>query len=44
MSFLKSILKTKDETIKSYADFWTWFQKNEKEFFNVVKKRKDIRF
>ena len=42
MSFLKSIFKTKDEPIKSYADFWTWFQKNEKEFFNVVKKRKDI--
>lgn len=42
MSFLKSIFRTKDEPIKSYNDFWTWFQKNEKEFFIVVKNRKDI--
>lgn len=42
MSFLKSIFKTKDEPIKSYADFWNWFEKNEKDFFNVVKNRKDI--
>lgn len=42
MSFLKNISKTKDEPIKSYADFWTWFQKNEKDFFNVVKYHKDI--
>ncbi len=42
MSFLKNIFKTKDEPIKSYANFWTWFQKNEKDFFNVVKNRKDI--
>ena len=42
MSFLKSIFKPKDEPIKSYTDFWTWFQKNEKDFFAVVKNRKDI--
>ncbi len=42
MSFLKNIFKTKDELIESYTDFWTWFQKNEKDFFNVVKNRKDI--
>ena len=42
MSFLKNIFKTKDEPIKSYADFWAWFQKNEKDFFNVVKNHKDI--
>lgn len=42
MSFLKSIFKPKDEPVKSYAEFWAWFQKNEKEFFNVVKSRKDI--
>ena len=42
MSFLKSIFKTKDEPIKSYADFWSWFQKNEKDFSKVVKNRKDI--
>lgn len=42
MSFFKNIFKAKDEPIKSYADFWTWFQSNEKDFFNVVKNRKDI--
>jgi hypothetical protein len=42
MSFFKNIFKVKDEPIKSYADFWTWFQSNEKDFFNVVKNRKDI--
>jgi len=42
MSFLKSLFKTKTEPIKSYADFWAWFQKNEKEFFKVVKIHKDL--
>ncbi|HEX5153154.1 MAG TPA: DUF695 domain-containing protein [Parafilimonas sp.] len=42
MSFLKNILKTQDEQIKSYDDFWRWFQKNQKEFFRVVKNRKGI--
>jgi len=42
MSFFKSIFKTKDETPKSHADFWTWFQKKERDFFNVVKNGKDI--
>lgn len=42
MSFLKNIFEKKDEPIKSYSDFWAWFQKNEKNFYNVVKNRKDI--
>lgn len=42
MSFLKSIFKGKDEPIKSYTDFWSWFQKNGKDFFAVVKNRQDI--
>jgi hypothetical protein len=42
MSFLKNIFGKKDEPIKSYSDFWTWFQKNEKDFFNVVKSRENI--
>jgi hypothetical protein len=42
MSFLKNIFGKKDEPIKSYSDFWIWFQKNEKTFFNVVKSSKDI--
>lgn len=42
MSFLKNIFGKKDEPIKSYSDFWTWFQKNEKDFFNVVKSSENI--
>ncbi len=42
MSFLKNIFRTKNEPIKSYADFWDWFQKNEKDFFDAVKKHRDI--
>lgn len=37
MSFLKSIFKTKHEPIHSYSDFWTWFEKNAKTFYKVVK-------
>lgn len=42
MSFLKNILGKKDSPIKSYSDFWNWFQDNEKTFYNVVKSNKDI--
>jgi Family of unknown function (DUF695) len=42
MSFLKNFFGKKDEPIKSYSDFWTWFQKNEQDFFAVVKNRKEI--
>lgn len=42
MSFLKNIFGKNDDPIKSYSDFWTWFQKNEKDFFNVVKSRQNI--
>src|SRR6476620_6203271 len=36
MSFLKSIFKTKDEPVRSYDDFWNWFEKNAKAFYKVV--------
>lgn len=42
MNFLKNIFGKKDEPIKSYSDFWSWFQKNEKDFLNVVKSRQNI--
>ena len=42
MSFLENIFEKKDEPITSYADFWNWFQKNEKDFFDVVKSRNNI--
>lgn len=38
----KNIFSKKDEPIKSYADFWDWFQNNEKSFFDVVKNHKNI--
>jgi hypothetical protein len=41
MSFLKSLFK-KDEPIKYYSDFWNWFKKHEKNFYNVVNKGKNI--
>jgi hypothetical protein len=40
MSFLKNIFSKKDEPIKSYSDFWNWFSKHEKDFYNVVSSRK----
>jgi len=43
MSLIKSIFKQKEEQIKSYSDFWKWFQENEKDFYNVVKRNKDIK-
>lgn len=42
MNFLKKIFGTKGEPIKSYEEFWNWFQKNEKTFFKVVKEKGDI--
>jgi hypothetical protein len=38
MSFLKTLLTKKENSIKSYDDFWTWFQANQRSFHNVVKK------
>ncbi|MDX2305738.1 MAG: DUF695 domain-containing protein [Microscillaceae bacterium] len=42
MSLLKDIFGKKDEPIQSYQDFWSWFQKHEKAFFNSVKKQTNI--
>jgi hypothetical protein len=42
MGFLKNIFGRKDEQIKSYTDFWNWFQKHEKTFFHVVKNQTNI--
>jgi len=41
MSFLKSLFGKKESPINSYADFWAWFQKNEKIFFDTVRNRKE---
>lgn len=44
MGFLKKIFGHKDEdvVIRSYADFWRWFQKNEKTFFKAVKAHEKV--
>lgn len=42
MSFIKNLFNKKVNTIKSYEDFWNWFQTNEKSFFDVVKYRGPI--
>src|SRR5690348_16805757 len=41
MSFLKKIFN-KTEAITSNEEFWDWFLKNEKDFFSVVKSRRNI--
>jgi len=42
MSLLKKLFGQKEEAIKSNEDFWTWFKKNEKDFFKVVKTHGDF--
>jgi hypothetical protein len=38
MSFIKNFLGKKESSLKTYADFWQWFVKHEKQFHKVVKK------
>lgn len=42
MNFLKDLIKKKDEPIRNYTDFWSWFKRNEKTFFKVVSKGDNI--
>ncbi len=42
MGFLDKILGKKEASIQSNSDFWNWFLKNEKEFFDIVKSRQNI--
>lgn len=42
MNFLKYIFSKKEETIASYSDFWQWFEKNEKKFYQVIKDQGNI--
>src|SRR5689334_14764839 len=44
MNFIKKIFGNKEDNtpVRSNSDFWNWFQKNERTFHNVVKKRGDI--
>jgi hypothetical protein len=42
MNALKNLFSKRESKIQSYQDFWTWFQNNEKTFYNVVKKHSHI--
>lgn len=42
MSFLKSIFSAKEQPVKSYSDFWNWFEQNEKKFYKVLKEQGNI--
>lgn len=42
MSFLTGLFRKTDEPINTYDDFWTWFRKHERTFFDVVRKHGDI--
>lgn len=37
MGFLQNLFGKKDEPINSYTDFWNWFVKHERNFYNAVK-------
>ncbi|WP_243718048.1 DUF695 domain-containing protein [Pedobacter changchengzhani] len=39
---LNKLFETNDEPIETNQDFWSWFVKNEKTFFKVVKERGDF--
>ncbi|MBW1296284.1 DUF695 domain-containing protein [Aquimarina litoralis] len=42
MNFIKSIFSPKEQPINSYADFWKWFEQNEKKFHQVIKNQGNI--
>lgn len=42
MSFLRNLFGKKEEPIRSYADFWNWFQQHEASFFKAVSLHKNI--
>jgi len=44
MSFLSTLFKKKEKPNQNYAEFWNWFQQNEKQFFSVVKNKKITHF
>jgi hypothetical protein len=42
MGILNQLFGKNEEPVKTYDDFWGWFQKHEKAFFKVVKNQKNI--
>lgn len=41
MRFLKNLFGKKEQPIRSYEDFWAWFQTNELKFYAIVKSGKN---
>ncbi len=42
MNFLKKLFGKKEDPIRSYEDFWLWFQSNEKKFYEIVKRHGNV--
>jgi hypothetical protein len=42
MGFLSNLFNKKDETINTNADFWNWFQQNEKAFYKITQSGANI--
>jgi hypothetical protein len=42
MNLLGNLFKKKENKIKSYDEFWQWFEQNQKLFYSVVKDKGDI--
>ncbi len=42
MKILKNLLGRKTDQIRSFEDFWVWFQKNQRTFFDVVHSDGDV--
>jgi len=42
MRKLKHLFGKEEASIKTYDDFWAWFQKNEQSFFKTVKSLKNV--
>lgn len=41
MRFFEKIFGKKEQPIKSYKDFWAWFQTNERQFYAIMQSGKD---
>lgn len=42
MNFSTNVFSKKEESIKTYHDFWKWFEQHEKSFFEAVKNSENL--